>query len=68
MSQSHAKPKNRARESGGNLEKLVVLQQKQLLELLTGILVEMRVQSFLMKEGLHRREKLEDLRRDHAIR
>jgi hypothetical protein len=50
---------NAAQENGGNLEKLVEMQEK--------ILVEMRVTNTLLKEGLNIREELESFREHERI-
>lgn len=52
MSQGTAKPKNRAKETGGNLEKLLTLHQVQVLDRLTLILIEQRVQTIMWQEAL----------------
>jgi hypothetical protein len=45
---------NAAQESGGNLERLVDLQEK--------ILIEIRITNILLKEGLNIREELDTIR------
>lgn len=53
MSQGSARPKNRAKETGGKLARLLQLQQGQIIDLLTLLLVEARLQTLLLHDGLH---------------
>lgn len=62
MSQGTAKPKNRARETGGNLEKLLATQQIEIAEALQNLLIEARVQTYILASGLNVRDDLDQLR------
>lgn len=62
MSTTTARSRNVAKESGGNLQKLLEIHQLQLLETMDAMLLEARVQTQILAQGFGIKDDLDKLR------